>query len=96
MKAPNIAPKAPPLPPIKLAPPRTKAVIPKSVYFVPCKGSPDPINAVKAIADKPINIPAMAWAIILTQFILTPLVYAALSSDPIKRKCPQKAVWVIK
>ena len=57
---------------------------------------PDPINAVKAIADKPIKIPAIAWAIILTQFILTPLVYAARSSDPIKRKWPQKALSVNK
>ena len=59
MPAPSIAPKAPPLPPARLAPPSTKAVIPSNVYFVPWRGSPEPIKAVNVIADKAAKIPAI-------------------------------------
>lgn len=48
---------APPRPPTKLDPPKTRAVTAINVYVVPCVGSPDPIKPVNAIAANAAKTP---------------------------------------
>ena len=87
LSAPSSEPMTPARPPPKDAPPKTSAVTAVSVYVVPWPGSPELISAVKQIAARPAKMPDMRCAPMRTMVMGIPLVKAARSSEPIRRKC---------